>query len=601
MAASNPPTAARAGTPWRDGLLALVAIVIVWSMSTLFFGGDLGKLSDDYGQNSIDPVTGRAEWPGMPWTITGYFWRPLHIAVVYALGTAFGSSFWIAHAITALAFLAAAIALWRFVVEATGRIGPATAAALPFCVFPLNREVMLWPAAISYSLASVIFLALCIATVRAARVARIGRLTALSAVAGLAIPCLNEQPATGLPLIALLYVAATPRGNRRRALGRALVPAAAAVAGTVLYLGLYLGTVPDALRGGATSFVALSDAPERAAAIARSVGDGLTGTRVRTEVLGGIAHGWPAVQSARGAAWLAAMAIALAFAVWRWGRGRREAGEAKRSLGWWLVAFGIAQFALAWAPIVMIAGQDVPPRVFTFPLLGLAIAVAALLERVDNALAVHPPTRRVARTFVVATVAVVGVGGAITLVGWQRMMRDTHALDRRIAGQLVALIPDPPPTTVFVPLRNDGSVAATGMRAFDLALAGGALSAAWSADRVLREAYRRNDLYGGAYHPWIRNFEDANAWEVRVKTNGGPFERTGEFAKIPWHISIPFVVDRHGTVKIVERVAIHHLDEETARVAPPLTSTLRTVPARHREPLYTLRLPFAKVRRRSGG
>lgn len=584
-------------TPTVRPVTALVGIVLVWSLSTLFFGGDIGKLSDDYTQNAIDPATGRAEWLGMPWTINGFFWRPLHIAVVYALGTAFASHYWIVHAITALAFLGVVLALWRLVIVLTGRTGVATAVALLYCSFPANREVMLWPAAISYSLAAIVFAALCLATIRAARDGRVGRLAAHAAVAGIVIPCLNEQPAAALPSIAILYVAATPQGARGRAAARAVLPVATALAGTALYLALYLATVPDSHRGAAGSFVAPGAVAARIATVATDVGDELAGSRLRTAVEGGFAFGWPALRSFRGIAWFVAFA-ATAWWAWRrrWAR-RTPLAPSGAGFGWWTLAFGAGLFLVSWLPVVLIAGQTVPPRVFTFPLLGLAIAGAAMIERIGVALADRPRTRAVARTVVVPVVVVASIGSAVALVGWQRLMRETYSMDRAIFAQLATLVPEPPPVTVFIPLENDSRVASTGVPGFDGALAGGGLATPWSADRLLRESYPGRDLHIAAFNPWMRNVGDANAWELQVRVIGGPFERGPAYARVAWHMTVPFVVDRDGTVKLVERVAIAHLEEQTAEASPPLTQGLHGIAAAHREPRFVLRLPFAKRRR----
>src|SRR5262249_3013328 len=113
--------------------------------------------------------------------------------------------------------------------------------------------------------------------------------------------------------------------------------------------------------------------------------------------------------------------------------------------------FGLAAFALSWAPILAITTYEPASRLFYTPLVGLAIAIGVLADRLRERI----PATRGALVLARTAIAIVATLGTAALVGAQRAFRDQDATDSFYAAQLRALVPRPLTSTFFVPFRID--------------------------------------------------------------------------------------------------------------------------------------------------
>jgi hypothetical protein len=175
--------------------------------------------------------------------------------------------------------------------------------------------------------------------------------------------------------------------------------------------------------------------------------------------------------------------------------------------------------------------------------------------------------------------------GAITLVGIQQQYQNRSNADRSVVGQLATLIPNPPPDTIFVPVRIDATASATGMLFFDR-LRPGAFETIWSATAITRQTFHRRDLWAAGWNPWkLPLLDDATGTDVRLTDRfviWSPFRyvREGGVAgtRLPWSHVVPFVVEpaagagggRGVRVRLVRRVVFESEDGTELAIQPPI-------------------------------
>src|SRR5262245_59663942 len=99
---------ARAAAIDRTTLASLPLVLfplVVWLVATLWFGGELGRFSDDYRLLHRDPVSGVLELPAGPNPEHAYFWRPAFIYLINNLVTLAYGREWIVHVLSAVLHL----------------------------------------------------------------------------------------------------------------------------------------------------------------------------------------------------------------------------------------------------------------------------------------------------------------------------------------------------------------------------------------------------------------------------------------------------------------------------------------------------------------
>lgn len=239
-------------------------------------------------------------------------------------------------------------------------------------------------------------------------------------------------------------------------------------------------------------------------------------------------------------------------------------------------AFGIGAGFLSLLPGVLIAGQGLAPRMAYTPLVCFAIAFGGLLAATSSLL----PART--RAWLTATLAPVVIAGAIiggiTMVGLQKAYQLRGREDLAVMAQLKRLVPDPPPQTVFLPVRIEHWPTNTGMIRFDR-LRPGAFDTIWSATAIVRQSYKRRDLWAAGCNPWRPPMiMDATTQWVRLDDQfviWSPFppdrrdnQPRARGTRLPWTNVLPFVVDTSGHVKLLKQVVF---DPPPVPGAQPLT------------------------------
>jgi hypothetical protein len=496
-----------------------------------------------------------------------YFWRPAHVWLIHAL-----QSFWYEydraiHALSAVMHGAVALLLFVLVRRVSRSSIAAGTAGIGFLVLPVHHEAICFTSTISTMIAAALLLWLAIAAARDAEMGpdqrRRWHLPAMGVIA-LSIPFFYEQAGAGVVALPLLWLACATRRTSRltpRALARplAITVIAAAMQGAMLLA--LLSTAPRGRRGSSASIRPVGDWPEAWASASARVLDLLVGTRAQSVIRGGLTLARAAVESSVLWVWLVPLAItAAAFVIAVW-RGTDTAAPDRRAgirAGLLLAAFGAVASAAAMLPPAVVAGQGVPPRLAYVPSLGLAAAFGGVLAMVIAA--VGPRIRRVLICVGAPVLAAAAIEGAMVLMGVQAWYQSRARTDVAIAAQLRSLMAEPPPQTIFVPVRIDHTTTRTGDVLFDR-LRHGAFETIWSSTALTRQTYRRRDLWAAGWNPWRQPVIDQPT-DSGVRLNDRfviwspfhPAERGG--TAVPWANIVPFSVDDRGRVRLVRQVVV---------------------------------------------
>lgn len=614
-----------AARSWRERLRsqrgALAATwmlpVLAWVVGTLYLGGALGQSTDDYSINLRDPVTREMPSPFNPLQRYPFFWRPLHTAMCFTVGT-----YWpdreggnlpdrAVHVFVALMHGLACIGLWAVMRRLTSsRIAP-VAAALLFMVLPLHGEVAFWFCTTSTAIGTALF---CGAALAAMRFAERGAVWLLGVVFVMmfGVACFYEQaaaPAAALPVLCLgawwRMRGTGGTGSVRMGVVRAVVATGIAGLACVGYVGLLLRTAPEHARGGSGSIVTAERMVERLSDVTRGVRHNLVGDRAGQIVRGSVELGWEVLSTPRGlVVGTLVLAAGLLWMVWgtRLGGSRiaRE-GEATRSGGAWLVAAGFAAFFAAWLPVYVIDRQIVELRNTYVPLVGVAMVVAGLIDLLVCRMERLGARAGAAGRAVVATVVVTAAGaGVIGLVGNQAFFKRRAEQDRREVATLKACFPNPPPYTLFVPIRTAAKAARTGEAGFDRSRHG-VFETPWSAHAAVTWAWGRADIGATSSFPWsaalpvVRPREDGVAWErglspemmaLFAQDEDGP-ERA---RRLPWGNIVPFVTTEDGRVQLVRQVDVERADHRDLEIRVPLVQKAMQEHAGPPIPTTTIRM-----------
>lgn len=537
--------------------------LLLWIVATGWYAFDLGKYSDDWAISLRTPETDTYEWPASPFMRWNYFWRPLHLLTVYGLATVFWHHDWINHAISALAHLGVAVLAYRLL-RAVGVGRAAAVCALSvFIAIPMSIEAVLWPAALGSVVGVGWFLLIALMCVRIARVPagegwlESTRTWAALALMGFLTACWHEQPAACVLALPLLFLAVTPKIQRKAVLGRVLRAGTACGAGVGAYIALFAATVPPGRRGGTDTLVGLDAIGDRLIAVGGGLWKLSMGPRARNTTLDAWEIGWTTISGAPlGIAFVVlAVGLAIVWAAWtsrvsnRVESAEHSAKEPGAHRGW-LTLFGVGMAIASLMPIALVVWQPMQSRYLYGAGAGLAIALAAVLDGVW--MRIH--STRVRGTCMAACgllAAGVGLAGAICCVGMQSQFRGRYIADVDQLGQLLRLAPNPPPNAVFVPVVVlDARL--PGLRAADPGIRG-PIAYPWSCWAYIQQGYGRSDLSatnlrGGPRMP-ISIDERGVTYPRGLCDRWGRENPARTFT--PWENVVAFSVDAAGVVHLL--------------------------------------------------
>lgn len=573
-------------------LPAMAMLLVFWFAGSMLLGLDLGRISDDCSLNLRDAATGQIPAGVNPLMPYPYFFRPLHLALTFGVGTYLPNADRLMHALSALSHLGACMALVVFARRACrgGVHSPWLAPALCTLVFmtwPTQSEVILWYSTISTSLSVWVYIGLgwliCEYVSGGARRSRLGSPVGIL-MAGFVIACLYEQPLAGSVALPILAI-----GARRGEDVSGLVPASRSLAGRLrrvlvamamcllaggIYAALLLMTSPVGTRGGQGSFVPAHALFGRAQELWGSIGYVLWGKYAHDTLLGAMTTGLHTLAGSRGTM-LAALVLAASVTALFWAMKResvhdqREAALDTRSQltldpRWTMLAAIVAMIA-GWVPVYVVNGQLVQDRNVYFPLAMLVLAFSPLLDAV---------LRRVPRVsarpaVVILTVACFGIAtfGVISQVGWQRVFRDRSRRDQHILAAIVELMPSPPPGAVFVPMRGDNPIARTGYRRFD-AQPMSVVDTHWSFTDELRRAYERSDIACAGWARWTPptlctlSLRGASISESAARS----WTRADASRQRDWSTIVPLTITPEGEVHLVRLIEVEKANGSILRI-----------------------------------
>lgn len=585
--------------------------VAAWIVGTLWLGGEIGRITDDYSVNLRDPATGEIPSPFNPWARYPFFWRPLHVAMCFGLGSIFAEHWQVLGVLCAVLHGAACIAVYALLRAGTRSRGPAAVGALALLLHPMNFEVVFWFCSISAAIATALWCGLalwCVRLVRRERPARALELLGIALLA-LTIPCFYEQPASGvlaLPLILLGAWLGSPSGPRVGvAAGRAILLCGITGVMNIVYIVLLRLTAPAEFRGGAGSFVSADRLADRAAEVSRSIQWQLFGTRLRHTASGAWEVGRETLATPAGIAAIGGLALLAIIWAWAWAvegeepsGGGARGGDVSRGQGaaarlCWIGA-GAVLFIGAFVPIALMARQNVEPRTLYFPLVGLCIILAQIVDVPLGWLrfgGVPGAIGRGVRALVGLAAGGAAIAGVVCMVGVQMWCTLRSERDDGIARRLAELVPDPPAGAVYAPLSLDAGVTRTGYPVFDR-LRVPAFGTTWSATALMQQTMRRGDVVAASKSAWAKfpfdRFTGEGFW-YEARLDGRATDRPGIGEFIAWDRVIPFTVDDDGRVRVVRQVEIVRSDDRVETfTAPVVRAAIRAGTARGQATVISL-------------
>lgn len=541
---------------WRPALLTF--FVLLWWLGCFYLHGDLGRYSDDWSLAIIDPITREPVWGSWPFE-RSYFWRPLLQLYLHYMLQVLWHSMWIFHLCNVLWHGATAVLVYVLSRRLTGSRQGAAAAGLLFLLFPFQYEVIFWSTAMTTGIPTGLWLLLALWFTRFARGGGGGAWGVAGAgVFTFGIACWYEQPGALVGSFPFLYMALRKAGEP---LGRSALRLAgllaACGAGLLIYILLLRATAPASVRGGAQSFVTLSEAPARF----KEMWVGLTfsyTSRLADAFIGGLLAGWARLGSAWGMAAVGTVAVAGGLLLQVWMRERPARGPGHETRTGWLLAFAVSAIVCAWIPVLLIRGQIVEPRMMYAASVGLCIGVAVLLGMLLRA----SEGWRFGGLVRGSTGVLVVLGawmGAVSLVGWQSSMQARTRADAAQTQQLANLYADVPPGTVFVAVRDDFRAGKTGRGFFDLVLLSW-VATSWTTTPALQQAFGRDDVFATTSNHWVAPpFADVTEHGLRFTTGlpaaAGKADPAGGIW-LEWARVIPYAISAEGKVVPVHTLMI---------------------------------------------
>lgn len=577
--------------------------ILLWIGSSWWFFGDIGKSRDDYTWVVRIPETGTFNWIEM-WTIPS-FWRPLSLVLVRHMLTVFWDHPWINHLISALAHALVAWCLWQ-VLRSVTRPRIAAMSAAIFLVFPLSFDVVYWPAAVPTSLSTATVLgifAVCLNDAR--RPGPLWKPLSMIALLAAATPCFNEQPATVLPLIPLLYFAFEGRRLKKpRTWTRPLLLSATCGGLCLAYVLLLAATASPGQRGSTGRYTPVEQLAERTWTTAEQAAQMFVGPPMRDMIIGGAAVGWEQITHLAGILWLVATAIAGLGALCFISNSKANPAKAiqqdnsPRKPAWFALV-ALTAFVLGWLPFILVQTGPLEPRHAYFPQAMLIILVAVLADSAVARLG-HLRLARYGNTCILWFTGAAIIFSAVSLIGFQSVFRTRSQIDVQQVANIMQALPNPPSGSVLVILNESQRASNTGRKYFDRAV-----MPPWRFDHVstavIRHAYGRSDLY--AKHAgslrwvppdsvtpsdWTTNLSNGPRWWPQ-HLGGGVLEQQ----IISWDRIYPIMIDNNGQVRLANELRIEkqnlqdfllplaHVDQvtnETQSASHPLSYSVQEIP-----------------------
>jgi hypothetical protein len=173
------------------------------------------------------------------------------------------------------------------------------------------------------------------------------------------------------------------------------------------------------------------------------------------------------------------------------------------------------------------------------------------------------------------------VVAAITvMIGIQSALRSRWLRDEQQAAQLLSLLPNPAPSSIFVPVSTLDRATTTGDERFDRYFFG-PLQRPWSAPFYIRRAFRRPG-FTSAWAPqdWSPIVGASARGLLYDDSRMHPFERLrGDFEMVdetrqvlPWPRLVPFVITDDGRVMLVGSFFSHNPDGTETKFEVPQTA-----------------------------
>lgn len=552
--------------------------LLVWYIGAFYFHGSLGRWIDDYGAHVRNPATGEIRWGELVRPQWWFFWRPIHIQLIYTLQTLFFNHDWVNHLFSAAMHALACVSLWRFLRVCGLRPIACAAPALILLGSAQGFEAVLWPATVSTSIATAAFFWAAGLAVRHARGERPGRAAVLLGVLGFVIPCLYEQPAAALAALPIVYLgAAGIRANRGALVGVAwrMVGALALCAiALVAYLALFYVTVRADPMAREAQFSGMGPFWTHARYLIATIGSLLRPFEGLRELwdagVGALQHsaigmfGWAGLVGAAVGAWM-----------WMWwseGANIRVAEAAQVAgrpvRGWVLVPFGVAALALSLVPIAAINGAGISPRLTYFPVACVLMAIGGVLDVVVRGL---PRFERPMSAATALASAVVAIAGSIHLLGAQWHMKHRYEADMAFMGALRRAVPNPAAGTLLVPISwAPDPVAPSQPRTVNSF--GPIWTSPWAINTEIKRVYGRNDVdAASSYGPndtgaLLRLGEPTTvAWSHYFRQLPTP-RKDAVSPTVSTTRIIPYTVDARGEITVVRAITSNTPDGRPSRV-----------------------------------
>lgn len=498
------------------------------------------------------------------------FWRPLYRIAVPLLQTLLWKHEWANHMICSAAHGVTAMLVWLLLTRLGMTRLAAAAGGMIFALYPVHFEVFFWPATLPTSLStSTTLLALLVAISHARGqtgtwgVFAVGALTFTAA-------CWNEQPACLSAAIPFIYLGQRRSGEPLvRLLGRSLPSTLIALAALIAYVVAHRaqGIRPPAI--GHDSMIVPLDEIWKWTRFYAYWGRGRL-----------LLHDFNRPATVEGltclarhplAAWAFGIPIALsapAWLIWQRALGDGRAVGTAAPLVLPLVVTAIAMLAGPLVPVIAF-GYGPMPRLVYAPMVGIALLFAMAIDIASRHWRSEAHTGTRWRTLTAAVQVALALWFILMLVGVQSMFQKRSRQDLEEVAQLRAMIPDPVPGSVFAPVRVEPPPSIPGAAGFGKWFTGTMHSRWWSAQWIIRHAYRRADLDCGRCYWWEDGFEAVNARGVRVR----------EVGFVPWEKVIPFEIDPSGKVNLVNQIIVEGVDGSRRTFDVPQVVGLALPPA----------------------
>jgi hypothetical protein len=484
------------------------------------------------------------------------------------------------------------VCLLVFRVMLTVRVHRAIAAiaALWFMVYPAHFEASAWFAALPTQFSCAIVLWMLIRHVRWSREGGRWHLVMLPIAAFVAC-CLNEQPAAGVALVPFVYLATGKRQESRRVwLVRAIGPMALACIGVGVYLALLTLSAPAGHRGSGGTLAGLSTIGSRLDPFLTVLWRRMILKNFATgaESYAITSMGWTRAEGA----WYVWLPLTLLGAQWTIrtialsARGKKRETEPRTPM-WRVALLGLAGFIVAWIPALLAAGYEPDSRLRYWADVWLVVALAGLVSMILRAGARMLPRRTSLVLFFVIAIAAGAASGVLVRfaamnAGVRLAMADRFALDRMQGEELRALLPNPTPGTLFVPLSIETTGIATRSPVFDTYFRG-AMEFPWTVRKWLIGVYGRSDVKTGFWRGWTIAIADGPNRRAGDPVRGAREEglvfaleaapriaREGSPTRVvPWDLAAPFVVGKDARVRLVTAIVIVDGDGKEKRIEVP--------------------------------